>query len=174
MYGANTKPGFSKILLATALDLIIDFNDSGIAISLPSRVFIQQKLQELSWIDIARELDNALKAFEEGRTGDCCNNLRMGLITALVKIYELFERQQAPTPPGKTTDIGPLMNTLEQHGFSGDNCSMIRRTWSYVSERAHIEKRSGKLPQESETRYAIQTTFAAIEFLLRFLSENNR
>jgi len=170
MYGHESVPGFSKILLATALDLLIDFNRSKLTISLPLRIYIEQQLRKLGWTDVLRELDNALKAFEEGRTGDCCNNLRMGLITLMVKMYETLTKKSAPTPPGKTTDIRPLIRTLEQHGLSKDTGSNIRMTWSYVSERAHIEKRGGLPPSECETRYGLQMTFAAVEFLLRFYS----
>lgn len=168
MYGHDVVPGFSKILLSTALDLLVDFNCSKITVSLPSRVYIEQKLRALGWKEVLRELDKAFEAFEDGRTGDCCNNLRMGLVTMVVKMYEKIANQRAPTPPGKTPNIRALLKTLEQHGLSIDTGSMITTTWSHVSERAHIEKGGGQPPSEYETRYGLQMTFAAIEFLLRF------
>lgn len=170
MYGYDSKVGFSKILLGTTLDLLIDFNRERATIPGISQAYIKQKLTSLGWKEAWREFDRAITAFEEDRMADCCNNLRMGLITTLVKAYEHFEKQRAPTPPGKTTDITPLINSLKGHDVPKDATSMIRQTWSYVSERAHIEKRGGEQPSKAETLYGLQMTFAAIEFLLNFIS----
>jgi hypothetical protein len=169
MYGYDEKVGFSKILLGTTLDLLINFNKER-AISLGiNQAYIKQKLVSLGWKNAWRELDRAIRAFEENRTADCCNNLRMGLITTLVKAYEHFEKQQAPTLPGKTTDITPLIKSLQKHKVPKDATSMIRQSWSYVSERAHIEKRGGIQPSRPETLYGLQVTFAAVEFILKFI-----
>ena len=171
MYGSDTKPeGFSKILLGTSLDLLMKFNASRIMLSVPNRVYVEQKLTSLRWREAWRELDRALEAFEDGRMPDCCNNLRMGLITAWIKVCEKLEGKPMPVQVGKTVDIGPLNKCLKEHGLPDDSIGMIGRTWSYVSDRSHIEKKGGQAPSELEVRYGIQLSFATIEHLLRLVT----
>jgi hypothetical protein len=167
MYGYDTEPEkFSKILLGTTLDLLISFNASRIMLSIPNRVYVEQKLLSLGWREAWNELDKALEAFENERMPDCCNNLRMGLITIWIKVCESLEGKPIPIGAGKTVDIGPLNKCLREHGLPEDSIGMIGRTWSYVSDRAHIEKRGGQAPSQLEVRYAIQLAFATIEHLL--------
>jgi hypothetical protein len=169
MYGFDTKPeGLSKILLGTSLDLLIKFEYSRIMLSVPNLVYVEQKLTSLGWREAYRELYRALVAFEDGRMPDCCNNLRMGLITVWIKVCENLEGKSMQVQVGKTVDMGPLNKCLKQHGLSEDSIGMIGRTWSYVSDRAHIEKRGGQAPPESEVRYGVQLTFATVEYLLKF------
>lgn len=128
--------------------------------------FVLSKLESLGWNDARRELDRAIKAFDDGRMPDCCNNLRMGLMTVLAKIYEILEEKQLPIQPGKTVDITPLTKSLESHGYAADFLGLIRQTWSFVSERAHVDKRSGQAPAEHDAEYALQITFAAVRYSL--------
>lgn len=134
----------------------------------PSTVgFVLSKVEAMAWKDAWRELDRALKAFSDGRMPDCCNNLRMGLMIVLGNMYQLLEAKPPPTEPGKTTDIGPLTKSLKEHGYADDALSLVRQTWSYLSERAHVDKKAGKAPPEHEVMYGLQITFSALEYLLR-------
>jgi hypothetical protein len=170
IYGYNTEPEkFSKILLGTTLDLLISFNTSRVMLSVPNIVYIEQKLISLGWRECWRELDKALEAFEDERISDCCNNLRMGLITIWIKVCEKLEGKPIDVQVGKTIDIKLLNKCLKEHGLPEDTVGMLDRTWSYVSERAHIEKRGGQAPSQFEVRYGIQLVFATIEYLLRLV-----
>lgn len=129
--------------------------------------FVLSKLESLEWKGAKRELDRSLGAFDDGRMADCSNNLRMGLMTILCNIYEALEGKSAPAQPGKTTDISTLARGLGEHGYAEDALGLIRQIWSFVSERAHIDKRSGQPPSEHDVNYGLQITFSAIEYLLR-------
>ena len=172
IYGPNMKQTeISKILLAVALDLIIDFNKSRVFAQIPSWPFIERKLRELNWRDVLRELNLAMSAFEENRMSDCCNNLRMALITLLAKIYELLEKHEAPIQPGKTPNIGLLLKPLRKRGLNDQDAGLISQIWSYVSEKAHIEKRKGQPPSRHEVIHGFQLVFSEIEYLLNLISE---
>jgi len=134
----------------------------------PTFTFVLSKLEFIEWKDARRELDRALKAFDDGRMADCCNNLRMGLMIAIGNIFRSFEGKQPPAEPGKTTDLGPMIRSLREHGYPDDAVSLVRQTWSYLSERAHIDK-AGKTPPEHEVMYGLQVTFSSLEYLLRTL-----
>jgi len=165
MYGSDLKPKeFSKIFISVLLDLVVNFKRYRLSARVPD--FIERTLEKLGWEDVLLELKNALRAFDENRLGDCCNNLRMGLATLLTKIYESLTGKPAPIKPGKSTDIPEILKVLKMYGLPEDAAATIRLTWSYTSERAHIEKRGGKQPSVEEVRYGIQLTFSAIEFLL--------
>lgn len=170
MYGTEVNVSFSKILLATCLDLLISFNKAKIEISPFSYTYIKQKLISLGWEEAWKEFEHGLTAFEEGRMSDCCNNLRMGLIVVWKNICEKLEKSFMPVSPGKTVDIAPLKNCLRKHGFPDDIIGIMERSWSYVSERAHIEKRK-EAPSEYEVRFGIQLVFSTVEYLLRFVNQ---
>jgi len=170
VYGPDVKQmEISKILLAVALDLAIDFNNSRIYAQIPAWSFIEQKLRKLNWSDVLRELNLAMSAFEENRMSDCCNNLRMALIILLTKMYELLEKQPPPIQPGKTPNPRLLLKPIRKRGLDDQVAGLILQTWSYVSEKAHIEKRGGQPPSRHEVRYGIQLVFSGIEYLLSFL-----
>ena len=76
------------------------------------RSFIERKLQELNWSDVLRELNLAMSVFEENRMSDCCNNLRMALITLLAKMYELLEKRPPPIQPDKTPNPRLLLKSM--------------------------------------------------------------
>ena len=46
----------------------------------------------------------------------------------------------------QTVDIAPLMKTLREEGVPDDIVGLISRTWSLLSERAHIEKKGAVQP----------------------------
>lgn len=139
-------------------------------VSLQTKEYVERQLQTHDWKDVLRELDRAERAYNDGRMGDCCNNLRMALITLWIKIYETLEHKSCPIKPGKSVDISPLINSIITHGMPEDLAKDVGRIWSFISERAHIEKRGGVPPPESETRYGLQQTFATVEYLLQFAS----
>lgn len=169
IYGYEIEPKkFSKILLGTILDLLISFNAWRTTFFVPNRIYVEQKLMSLGWEEARKELDKALEAFKEYRLSDCCNNLRMGLATVWIKVCEKLGKL-IPMQEGKTMDIGALNKCLKDHGLPDDSIGMVGRTWSYVSDRAHIEKRHGRPPSEHEVQYGIQLTFATIEYLLKLI-----
>jgi len=122
------------------------------------------------WTEAQRELQRALKAYEDGRMSDCCHNLRKVLEIAWLRVYEILEKGQAPKKPGTAQDIGPLVNSLKKHGAQDDAVGIVRSVWAYVTERDHIEKRRGSAPAESETILGIQLVFSTLDYLLTFAS----
>lgn len=59
------------------------------------------------------------------------------------------------------------MKAVKDGGVPDDVVGLVSRTWSLLSERAHIEKKGAVQPLESEVIYGLQLTLAAIEYLLR-------
>jgi hypothetical protein len=170
MYGNEMKLGVSKIFLATSLDLLIEFNKSEVEISPFSYTFIKQRLLDLNWTEAWKEFERSLNAFKEERMPDCCYNLRTGLLIVWKNVCERLEKTSIPVSPGKTVDIAPLKACLKSHNFPEDAVTLIERSWAYLSERAHIEKRKGTL-SSYEVRFGIQLTFSVVEYLLRFLNQ---
>jgi len=172
MYGSEVKVRVSRIALATFFDLIVEFNESQIEISPFSYAYIKQRLFDLNGIDAWKEFERCLNAFKEERLSDCCNNLRMGLLMVWKNVYEDLEKSPIYISPGKTVDIAPLKTCLKAHNLPDDSVSLIERTWAYLSERAHVEKK--KILSNYDVRFCIQLTFSVIEFLLRFHEQKTR
>lgn len=171
IYGISKLPKLSKIMLGISLDLLISFNQSRLVISLESKSYIDKKLLDLGWQEIIDNLNEAIIAFEKGQTDICCYNLRMGLITLLVKIYEKTKGQDYPLGQGKTPNPKYALDNLTEKGLKTDSKGLISQIWSYVTERSHTEKLKGKKPSEYETRFCLKLVFSQIEFILRFLDE---
>ncbi len=171
-YGYSNGPVISKILLSVVFDLIVDYENKT-SILMPGWWYIKQRLDILGWKEILKELELAWSSFENNRTSDCCNNLRMSLIITLTKIYEKLERNKPSISPGKTPNPTELTKIFIKYGMKDDIRGLIHTIWSCTSERAHVEKRDGKQPSESETRMTFQMTFSILEYLLRFLDEIN-
>ena len=167
MYGKDVRAHSSKILVGTFLDLLIDFSKH--TMEIVNYTYIRRALSSFGWGDICRELERALTAFEDERMSDCCHNLRTAFLTCWIKVCEKLSGRSLPLEKGKTPDIKLLIKCLKEHGFADDIIGLITRTWSYLSERVHIEKRGGEEPTEQEVRLGIQLTFAVIEYLLRSL-----
>lgn len=126
VYGPDVKRmGISKILLATALDFTIDFNKSLVFTQIPAWPFIERKLKELDWNDVLRELNFAVFAFEENRMSDCCNNLRMALITLLAKMHQLLEKNPPPIRPGQTLNLRLLFEPIRRLGLDDQAAGLI-------------------------------------------------
>lgn len=132
--------------------------------------YVSGTLSRFGWDDAWRELGRAQQAYNEGRMPDCCHNLRKGLEIVWLNVYEILEKAKAPSKPGASQDIGPLVKSLRKHGISDDLIRLIRSTWAYITERDHIEKKGGKAPPELEVILGIQLVFAVVDFLLRFVS----
>jgi len=169
VYGPDIKQmKISKISLIIALDLAMDFNRNRIPAQIPAWPFIERKLKELGWNNVLEQLNLAISAFEENRMSDCCNNLRMALITLLVNMYEWIEKSSPPIQQGQTPSPSLLLKSIQKLGLDDQTSGLIGRIWSYVSERAHIEKRGSPLPMH-EVRYGFQLVFSSIEYLLSLL-----
>ena len=134
----------------------------------PNLEAIVNALTEVRWIDAKEELIKASQALGEKRFSDACNNMRMGLMLLWAKVAERLSGQLVTyNQSGKTVDLTPLVKILRDRGVPEDAVGLISRTWSFLSERTHIEKK-GAQPRLSEAYYGYQLTLAAIEFLLRF------
>ena len=96
----------------------------------------------------------------------------MALITLLTKMYELLEKRPPPVQPGKTPDPRLLLKPVRKLGLDNQVAGLILQTWSYVSEKAHIEKRGGRPPSRREVRYGLRLVFDGIEYLLSLLKAN--
>jgi hypothetical protein len=135
----------------------------------PNFVVILRTLKAVHWDGGKDELVKASQALGEKRYSDACNNLRMALVTIWVKVAERLSPQPvAINQTGKTIDLTPLVKVLRDKGVPEDAIGLISRTWSFLSERTHIEKKNSVQPRPSEAYYGLQLTLAAIEFLLRF------
>jgi len=65
----------------------------------------------------------------------------MGLLMVWKNVYEDLEKSPIYISPGKTVDIAPLKACLKAHNLPDDSVSLIERTWAYLSDRAHVEKK---------------------------------
>jgi len=133
--------------------------------------FIERVLKTRKWDDIWALIKNAETALDDGKTIDCCNALRMALISVWAKVFEIVTGEKLPIEKGKTPDVGTLAGRLAQKGASEDSLSVIKRIWSYVSELAHVEKAEARPPDLIDTSLAFRLTIAAIPYLLRLLPE---
>jgi hypothetical protein len=133
--------------------------------------FIETSLYSRKWMEALRELTRSEQAFEDGRTPDCCHNLRKGLEIVWNNVYEELEGKKAPILQGSTQDIGVLVRALRDRNVPDDAIKLVSRVWAYIVERDHIEKRSGKAPSEKETLYGFQLVFATIHYLLQLLTD---
>ena len=122
----------------------------------------------MDWRDPWITLDRGLKAWDSGRTGDCCYNTRTALIDVWLKVCNNLG-ENIEIPSGKTPDIKILRNALEKHGFKKDIISFLGTVWSLASDRTHIEREEGKNPPETETYLILQLTVSSIEYLLKEL-----
>jgi hypothetical protein len=137
----------------------------------PLTNIVKSTLMQRNWNEIWGQIENAIKAISETRTADACNNLRMGLITLLIKTCEILEKRKIEIDPGKTPDIGQFIDILKRHAVSEDITGMITRVWSFVSERTHIEKREGQQPLLDEVSYGYYLIIATFGYLLNINSE---
>lgn len=169
-YGQDVHSRVSKIALALCLDLVIDYNSKKIHSSAIDIRMVFQKIDSLGWTDIGSMLKNAIAFFDEGKTKEACDNLRMGLMLVLVKTVEQVTDRAAPVAKGQTPDPNKVLKPLVEKGFLSDQQrSLIANSWSYVSELAHVEKRGGTPPSEDETRYGLQLVLSAIELITKNL-----
>jgi len=129
---------------------------------------IMSALEASHWFGVRDELDKASHALGERRYSDACNNLRMALVTVWSKVVErLTGRSVGMDQSGKTVDIKPLVNRLRDMGVPDDTAGLVSRTWGFLSERSHIEKKDAAQPSVTETFYGYQLGLAAIDLLLR-------
>lgn len=136
----------------------------------PNFVVIMRAISLNKWEPIRNELEKASRGLGEDRYSDVCNNLRMGLVALWRKVDEQLSGQQVLIDQsGKTTDIAPLIKILKEKEIPDDTIGLITRTWSFLSERAHIDKKGAVQPSKADTLYGFQLSLAAIEFLLRIL-----
>jgi len=170
-YGEDVKPSFSKIALGFCLDLVIGYNSKKLHSSVIDAKLILKRIDSLGWTEITDMIRKALQFFDEGKTMDACNNLRMALISTLVKTVERTTGNHVALATGQTPNPKELLKPLvEKKLITERQQSLMVNTWSYVSELAHVEKKGGAPPTENETRYGFQLVLAAVELLVRTLT----
>ena len=173
LYGGESNENkYSRILIGTTLDLLVMVKKDRIIEIIPQFGEIIQALQDLGWDQVRIELEKAVRSFEESKYSDACNNLRMSLMMFLKELYKLFTGQEAPTEKGKTPNIRDLLKPLESEGLEPETKGVITSTWSYLSEKAHIEK-SGAEPLPDDVVLGFRLTTSIMDFLMkRFLANS--
>jgi len=131
--------------------------------------FIERVLKTQKWDDILELMKGAESALDSGKTIDCCNALRMSLISVWMKVCEVVAGERVSLEKGKTPDVGILANCLTQRGVSEESIAVIRRVWSYVSEMAHVEKAEARPPSTADASFAFGLTVSSILYLLRLM-----
>jgi hypothetical protein len=131
--------------------------------------FIERILNAQKWGDIWALMKSAEDSLDSGKTIDCCNALRMSLISVWTKVCEVVTGEKVSLDKGKTPDVGILANYLTQRGVSEQSVAVIRRAWSYVSELAHVEKADARPPSTADTNFAFGLTVPCILYLLRLI-----
>ena len=115
--------------------------------------FLRQTLTENGWIDALKILDKAVIDISYGDLQSACNNIRTALISIWYKVTEKLSGNQIQFDRGKSTDIGALSNALKNNNVPEEYISLIKQTWSTISELSHAEKRGGSAPPPRETYY---------------------
>jgi len=136
--------------------------------------FIERILKTRKWDDIWVLIKNAETALHDEKTIDCCNALRMALISVWAKAFEIATGEKLEIERGRTPDVGTLASRLTQEGASENSVGVIKRIWSYVSELAHVEKAEARPPKLVDTALAFGLTIAAILYLLHLIPEDRR
>jgi hypothetical protein len=131
--------------------------------------FIERVLKAQKWDDIWALMKSAEGSLDGGKTIDCCNALRMSLMSVWAKVCEVVTGEKVSLDKGKTPDVGILANYLTQRGVSEQSIAVIRRVWSYISELAHVEKAEARPPSTADTSFAFGLTVPCILYLLRLI-----
>jgi len=169
--GENNENRYSRILIGTALDLLVMIKKDRIIEIIPQFGEVTRALQDLGWDQVRSELEKAVRSFEESKYSDACNNLRLSFIMFLIKLYELFTGKEAPTEKGKTPNIKDILKPLKSEGLEPEEKGIITSTWSYLSEKAHIEKR-GTEPLPDDVILGFRLTTSIMDFLMKkFLAQ---
>ncbi|WP_456330658.1 hypothetical protein [Archaeoglobus sp.] len=171
VYGiGDRKSKHSRILLGIALDLLVMIKKDRIAEIVPQFGEVIQELKSLGWNQVRAELEKAITSFEENKYSDTCNNLRMGLMLFLKELYESLTGEEAPVEKGKTPNIKDLLKPLEAKGLEPEMKGVITSVWSYLSEKAHIEK-SGTEPLQEDAVLGSRLAISIVDYLMkRFLA----
>ncbi len=172
-FGRKSTSNVSRLMTSLTLDLLISFNQERIGIPTFSRSFIEKELEKRGWNGTWLELLNAEKAFDEGKTNDCCRDLRTALIRHMIEVARLFDNSIS-FPEGKTPDPKIPKKILETNGLSESTSAFFGYAWTFLSERSHTETTKSNQVDPDEARLGFQLTYPIIEFLLRFTLKKNK
>lgn len=114
--------------------------------------------------DILKLLNDTLNATAEKMYANACNNLRSIILVLSAEKASETEKKEI-FAAGRTPNVGKLKNALAKT-LSDDAVGLIMQTWSFLSERSHIEKTGGKEPSPTEVTFGFNLTLAVIGYLL--------
>ncbi len=151
---------------------MISFNQERMGIPTFSRSFVEKQLKSRKWDGTWLELINAEKAFDEGKTNDCCRDLRTALIH-MIDVARLFDNSIS-FPEGKTPDPKIPKKILETNGLSESSTAFFGYVWTFLSERSHTETTKDNRVDLDDARLGFHFTYPVIEYLLRFILKKGK
>lgn len=133
--------------------------------------FLKNSLHAYGWDDLWQIYENTLVLKERGDHASTCDNLRKIIVILWTRVCEKISKNKIDVPEGKSVNLKPLEDVLTNIGISNYVVSFITRSWSLVSELAHIEKNDGRQPNLENTNLAMHVSFSVIGFLLAILEK---
>lgn len=135
---------------------------------------IRKGFESNGWSDLWAIYDKAITYALLGDHSSACDNLRKLLIISWTRICEELSKTKISIPEGKSVDVKPLEAALQNQGIPSHITSFISRTWSLISELAHIEKKDGQQPTPNETNLAINATVNALAFIIQLFEQKSK
>lgn len=136
--------------------------------------YLKNSLHSYDWDDLWQIYENTLILKERGDYASTCDNLRKIIVILWTRVCEKVSKTKIEVPEGKSVNLKPLEDIFNKMGVPNYVVSFITRSWSLVSELAHIEKNDGKQPNLENTNLAISTSLSIIGFLLSVLEKKNQ
>lgn len=133
----------------------------------PSTTIVKGILQERKWQEVWDQLEKAkVAALTKDKLNEACYNLRTAIVFLLIRICKALAHKEVTFDEGKSTDISGLIRILVEHGVPEDLTGFINRTWSFLSERSHIERSKASQPPLQEVSFGFNQTMILIMYLL--------
>ncbi len=133
----------------------------------PSATIVKGILMERKWQEVWEQLEKAnVAALSKDKLNEACYNLRAALVLLLLRVCKALSHSEVSFDVGKSTDISELIRILKEHGVPDDLTGFINRTWSFLSERGHIERKGATQPPPPEVSFGFNQTMILIMYLL--------
>jgi hypothetical protein len=133
----------------------------------PSTTIVKEILMDRKWQEVWEQLEKAKKAaLTKDKLNEACYNLRTAIVFLLIRICKSLTHKDITFEAGRSTDISGLIKILVDHGVPEDLAGFINRTWSFLSERGHIERASTTQPPLQEVSFGFNQTMILIMYLL--------
>lgn len=132
---------------------------------------IKNGFKSNGWDDLWSMYQNAINTKSGGDPASTCDNLRKIIIILWTRVCEKLSGNKITIPEGKSVNTKPLEDMLTNNNTPNHIVTYITRTWSLVSELAHIEKNGGKQPSIQNTNLAINSSLALFGYLLSILEK---